>query len=248
MVILAEAWYQSQLFWAIAAVAATVLVFIPSFWVAQRALPRRKLTYVMLSDTPLLTRLMHGKLEVRHEGVALKHPRVVTVQLESRGRQDIASSSFDQGKPLVLDLGVPIVDLLAAESDAKGAAPASQMNVDTTALRIGPSLIKNRHVLTYTVLVDGEPDLTCHAALENVVVRASDLLESEARLSWTSVILSTVSLLVIIVLTVLRATDVIDDDAMAWIGAGFLLPTLAVQPLIIGRRRRLTAQRRSQEP
>ncbi|MEV6904959.1 hypothetical protein [Amycolatopsis sp. NPDC051372] len=166
---LAESWYESQLLWSVTAVVVAIVLGVPAIVVAVCALPRRRLTYTVLSDIPLLSRSVSGSLEVRHEGRVGDDPRVVTVVLVGSGRQDIPSSGFDQGRPLVLDFAVPIVELLTAQSASPSLVPAPQVRMDTTALLVGPSLISKRHVLTYSVLVDGQADLACQAPLENVL-------------------------------------------------------------------------------
>lgn len=110
---------------------------------------------------PLLNaRGLSRRLEVRYEDRALAEPRMVEVTLFNAERQAIPSEAFDRGRPLVLDLAVPIVELLEVTP------PPGQLGfaveVDGTALRIGPDLIPKRQKLSFSLLVDGlAPELRC---------------------------------------------------------------------------------------
>src|SRR5258708_35624925 len=90
-------------------------------WVGWLAVnPRRRLSYGMPVVTPLLnagTDVRQG-LEVRRDGVVLADPHVLEVVLASRGRLDIPSTAFDKDRPLILDVGAPILDVLQSPGTA----------------------------------------------------------------------------------------------------------------------------------
>ena len=97
---------------------------------------------------------MRSDLELRHHGVILADPRVLTVELVSRGRKDISSDAYNNDQPLEIDVGSRIVEILQVTSEP-GTLPTPQVTIGGTSLRIGPSLISKRHEITINVLADG---------------------------------------------------------------------------------------------
>lgn len=93
--------------------------------------------------------------------------------LSPQGRLDIPGSAFDRSKPLCLDVGARIIEILKTTTlPADRAVPG--LGIDGAALRIGPGLSANAkpsHLWTLTLfvsadtlslLVDGpSPRLTC---------------------------------------------------------------------------------------
>src|ERR1022692_1784836 len=170
----AGGWYLSGTFWAAAGVVVAVLAAVAVVWVTLAVgFPRRRLYFGLRASAPLLAAPagIRGDLELRHRGTALADPRVVTVELVSRGRRDIPSEAFDSGQPLVLDVGAPIVEVLQVTS-GPGILPGPRITPDGAALNIGPSLIGRRQEITINVLTDGgQPSLACHSPLIDVQVR-----------------------------------------------------------------------------
>jgi hypothetical protein len=166
-------WYMSGTLWAIAAVLVGVVVGIITVWATFRsASPRRRLYVGLSSITPLLDRT--GKelegLEVRHKGSPLRDPYFVTVEIISRGRRDIPRTNFDG--PIEIDLSVDVVALLEAQSFAKPLTVPGPMYLTTArGVQVQPALIARNHRLTYSLLVNGEPNLILRCPLENVDVR-----------------------------------------------------------------------------
>lgn len=142
---------------------ATVTFGLWAVWVAWRvAYPKRRLLYAM----PVATRLLNAErdvrqgLEVRRGDQILSDPYVLEVTLVNQGRRDIPSSAFDQGRPLTLDVGVPVLDVLKTTSSPGHGLPS--VTVEGTALKIGPDLISRRQKISFSLLVDGpDPKLRC---------------------------------------------------------------------------------------
>ena len=177
-----DPWYLSGVFWAIAAVVVAVVLGIAAVWATFRsANPRRRLYIYLDKALPVVSthEALQDAIQVRHLGRTLLQPYLVTLTVISRGRRDIPSSSFDGGKPIVANLGVPIIRLLEEKSlKSKVASLPPKSSVDGTRIRIGPSMLSRQHVLTYTALVEGEPNLTTEVALLDV-----DVLEERPSLS-----------------------------------------------------------------
>lgn len=161
MVISAEQWYSSGTLWAVVGVVATLLIGVPTFLVTY--VPRQRLYYRAPPATPLLAPGMRSvaDLEIRHDGQRLADPCLLEVTLTARGRRDIPSSAFDQGRPLVFDLGAGIVKVLQVLcSPASSLAPP--VTHEGSTLRVGPELVGRRQTTTISVLVDGDrPRLIC---------------------------------------------------------------------------------------
>ena len=156
MTVAAESFYVSGGFWvAVAGVVVAVVAVVVTWRVAY---PKRRLVYGM----PVVTRLLNVAtggvrpvLEVRHGDRVLSDPYVLEVTLINEGRRDIPSDAFDRARPLVLDLGVPIVELLEITTSPGHAVPVVEQY--ETGLRIGPDLIARRQKLAFSLLVDEPP-------------------------------------------------------------------------------------------
>jgi hypothetical protein len=169
-------WYTSGIFYAAASLIALLVIGALTVWATLHAgSTKRRLTYRLADDTPLLARttaLAEGDLEILYQGQRLDQPRVVSVRLESRGRRDIGSDDFDERRPLAIDLGVTIVKRLATEPAPD--IPESAIRVEGTRLMLGPCLIRKRQVMSFAFLIDGgQPRLSHQDYLLNVDVRES---------------------------------------------------------------------------
>jgi hypothetical protein len=182
----AEPWYSSGTFWAQMGVGVALLIGVPTFlatWV-----PRQRLYYWAPPATPLLAPGTRGiaDLEIRHDGRQLADPHLVAVTLTVRGRRDIPSSAFDQGRPLVFDLGAGIVKVLQVRC-SPAASLVPPVTIDGSALRVGPELVGRHQITTISVLVDGaRPHLVCtQPVLAQVTLIPRDPPDG---LSWSKVL------------------------------------------------------------
>jgi hypothetical protein len=176
----ATRWYSSALFWGIVA----ALIALAGLYATWRAIPPRRTLYFWRSGEVQLVRSdseASVDLEIRRNGNTLRDPHVVQVTLASRGRADIGPGAFNG--PIVLDVGVPILEVLASTSDAQH-IPAPPSEVEGGTLRIRPSLLGRRHNLTYSFLVEGAPThpMTLDNRPQDVNVRASDLNTTQKRI------------------------------------------------------------------
>lgn len=160
----------------VAGFAFSVIVGVASVWVAYAAgFPRQRLLYWIPAAVPLVNAPQgrsHG-FQLLYNGAKVAQPYLLSVQLISRGRKDIPEGSFE-GKPITLDLGVPIIDILQNDPAGRHAfEPATSL--DNHALKIGPSLIGKRQAVKITLLLAGRPaqpaQLILNARLADVHVR-----------------------------------------------------------------------------
>lgn len=168
-------WYASGVFWSGAAVVITLTIGIIGAAVTYVVgYPKRRLLYALWSATSMAAGLkgIASDLEVRHHGVVLKTPRILEIGLISRGRKDIPSSSYDQSRPIRLDVGTPILDVLGARSYPES-CETPKITADGTFLLIGPSLIRKSQRISIPILIDGsEYHLKCQSTLIDVEVSA----------------------------------------------------------------------------
>jgi hypothetical protein len=154
--------YDSTAFATAAAIVVGLLTAVVTVWATRLgASTKRSLYYVLLSDTPLLTRrhALSEKLKVTYDSRTVESPRIVTIRLVSRGRADIAREAFDRGQPLILDLGTPIVDLVKVETSPSD-RPDPEWTLRGSELLVGPSHFGRRQTTEFSLLIDGrEPSI-----------------------------------------------------------------------------------------
>lgn len=166
--LLAGEWYQSGTFWsAVAAIAAVVTVPV-SLWLGTRAGQRnRQLTYSLISSVRLLggTEEFRGTLQVIRNGAVLSDPHIAHIVLINDGRLDISSDLFDENRPISLNVGAPILELLDVHSRPTTTYPPA-VTVSGAELLVGPSLFVRGQRLTLSVLLDTPvSEVTCLAPI-----------------------------------------------------------------------------------
>lgn len=170
---LATPWYESQsLGTALTLVAGLITGFFGGWATLRAANPKRQLVYWMPTAMPILnTSDSVGDLLVMRGGQALRNPHVLDVRLTNSGRRDIASSHFDGELPIVLDVGVPLVEILGITSQPTSLHTPTVI-ADDTALKVTPGLIARGQTIHFSLLVDGPaPSLSCQASLIDVTVQ-----------------------------------------------------------------------------
>ena len=208
MIVAVDHWYASSTLWAAAGVVVAVAIGVPTYLAAR--VPRQRLYYGASPATPLLTARSDGiaDLEIRHGGQKLAAPFLLDVVLVAKGRHDIPSSAFDQGRPLVFDLGADIVEVLQTRC-----APASSLvppvSRHGSSLKVGPELISRRQTITISALLDGRPaEVNCtQPVLAQVTVQyRPDIITTNQRRRPTAlwVAISAMPLLVAVALDVMR--------------------------------------------
>lgn len=184
-------WYSSNSFLAVAGIAATLLVGGLGVWITYLV---GTIRYKLFYGLPVCTSLLAApsgaarkNIKVTHLGTELQDPYILIVRLISRSRGDIPSTVFDQNRPIILDVGAPIVALLPSD-DIKD--PLPKFEYEGSMLKIGPDLIGKRQEMVFTILADGESaQLTSEAHLINGRVLeqpSSKQLRTKAR--WVSIV------------------------------------------------------------
>ncbi|MGO9194827.1 MAG: hypothetical protein ACLP8X_41115 [Streptosporangiaceae bacterium] len=197
---------------------------------------RRLLVCGIALDTPLLSGETRGiepsdlSLAYRHQ--MLRDPHVVSLVLENRSRSDIPSSDFDQGKPLLFDVGVPIMALLSIEG--LQADLLERPHINGSHIEVGPTLILRRQMIRFNMLTDGRPSLTWRSLLINVEVRGQKSGERRPLL------IQNLALIVFFACFAIAVSAIISDNGIAKAAEIMLLVVSAALLLIAraGARRR----------
>jgi uncharacterized membrane protein len=158
MNLLADSWYASGLFLGVAGIVVTFVAGAIGVWAAFRAADLRQVvTFEVQTIAPFLTEAARdacGDVELHLDGKILNEPQVLDIRVANRSRRDIASSDFDQGRVLRLDVAVPVIKLLRFTSVPAEFRPP-RVEIDGTALVLGPDLIKRGQSFVFSLLVDG---------------------------------------------------------------------------------------------
>ncbi|MER5780192.1 hypothetical protein ABT104_00475 [Streptomyces mobaraensis] len=213
MVNLAEGWYTNGLLWTIVGVAVSLRVGVLACWATLKAAnPKLRLVYRLNLATKLLGHHDSSGLHVMHNGEALANPHVAEVLVANVGRRDIVASMFHGNTPLTLDLGEPILTLLATKSHPTGTL-APPMVITDTKLGVQPSHIVRGQKVTYTLLLDGPvSDVVAIPSLVNVDLRKTDSSISNFMIS----ILLAAGLLIAITVGCIVCIQIFPPDAIDW--------------------------------
>lgn len=162
VVVASSPFWASETFWAAAAVAVAVGAGIVGAYATLRAaFPKRRMVYSFTSSALVQRHQRNVSSNVLHIYLGtreLADPRLVSLRLENPGRRDISSVQFDQGTPMRVTLGLPIVELVSMAAEPPGNPGLNDVALEgNSAVSIRPGLLKAGAAITYTFLVDGEP-------------------------------------------------------------------------------------------
>lgn len=162
-------------FLALVAIIVSVVVGGGAIWVAihldRKRNPKREFTY-SVEPAPLVNSRATGldKLSVAYDGRTVIKPYLVTVSISSTGRADIPSANFDGGKPVRIDLQVPIL-----------AEVSQRANLDTvdgrleragaSVIELAPTLLPKGYALRASFICEGAPNSTFKIPLHDITLR-----------------------------------------------------------------------------
>jgi|SRR5450755_2319255 hypothetical protein len=185
-------WYESGT-WGSVSFAVGIITLVTGFAFYRIGGPRALIEYTMPAPVALMSsqRTAVPELQVALRGDVLADPYLVQLKV-TLSRRDIKSSDFDKGKPLVFDLGVPVIEILA--SDAADDEPVSH---DGHRVLVTPRLMRRRSELAIGILTEGKPQLSCERhPFAEVIVRQGSGRERESL--WLRV----PAILIVVLLTI----------------------------------------------
>jgi len=113
------------------------------------------------------------------DGEEISDVHIVTVILENLGRVAIDSSCFDQGRPIRLKFGVPVIGILRLSLTPSSSSDFA-FSHDGDEVALGPDVLRRSQRLTVQVLTAGEPDLA-NALQEHLTGTEVEYVEPWAR-------------------------------------------------------------------
>ncbi len=169
------AWYNSDTFWAAAAVVVAVIfggLTAAATLYAGFGVWRRLLVYGTNGARPLRSSIvggaLHPALEVTYQRASLGNPHLITLIVECRSRKEVSREDFDGDKPLVFDLRAGVVSIIAAAIGGSQVDVHEVSGFSGTEVRIGPMLLRRGQPLTLDILTDGAPQVTYRANLDSL--------------------------------------------------------------------------------
>jgi hypothetical protein len=152
----------------VAGVAALVVAVVGVYWARAAVVTGKSLVWE--ADVQSLLNQATDSSAVRvlyGDDRELAEPYVLRVTLSNRGRKDVRSEDFDQGRPLrfTLSHGAIVTSLTPLDVGTHNVDPSANT------VSVGPDLIKAGTIQSLTVLTDGRPrvELNAHLADTEVV-------------------------------------------------------------------------------
>ncbi len=125
----------------------------------------------MTSDTASV-----DKLEVLYDSRPVAQSYLATFTLASCGRADIARESFSGNKPLLFDMGVPVLAHVGGSSKPHQEVT---IQIDETKLAIEPTLIPKSFYLRSTFLLYGAPEPHAFHRLTDIPILSAKALREK---------------------------------------------------------------------
>lgn len=177
---------------ALIALVAALVIGVGAFVAARRWGTRRGRLLFDYDATSLVpaTAAASNLLQVTFQGVAVPQPHLVTVRLVNVGPRDIASSHFDNGAPLCIDLGCMIYGIVKTSHPVRTVSgPVGSADP----LQLAPGLLRRREEIVVEAVVSGVPQPSLSSPLIDVDVidgEAFDWRKDLARTVWESFVLA----------------------------------------------------------
>lgn len=132
--------------------AAAIAAIVAGVWGARTYGNRRMKLVVDVRRARVVNRTIDGVVEVRVGGQVVDQPTLVTIDVLNVGPRDVASGSFDKGKPIVVRL--PSTTRCLALLPVEGLA-SDEIRLGDGNVQVGPALLKRGARVTVQALCDG---------------------------------------------------------------------------------------------
>ena len=182
-------WYTNGTVIGVTGVAVGVVAIVIAIVLWRFGAPHGLLEYSMPISKALVSRsprLGADDLQVTMRGKVVRNPYLGTLCIINRGRRDIRSSDFDQDTPLILNLNVPVLDVLSSpNSDDQPIGFEGGEEI-----HLLPMLIRRGRQISVNVLTEGKPTLSCRESLADVRVRSQRGVSDDPRWVHLGIIIS----------------------------------------------------------
>ncbi|MBQ0890467.1 hypothetical protein KBZ94_37040 [Streptomyces sp. RM72] len=135
---------------------AGIFVGLSTSWIAHRSgNPKRRLTWVQRLNVSVLRVEGSSSVTVTHATGPVPEARVAEITISNEGKKDVHPEDFTLGNDsLIFDFSVPVVEVLAKESDPP-TAPIPETEIDGSKLKISKAPIARAQSISYTLLLNG---------------------------------------------------------------------------------------------
>lgn len=132
-----------------------IVSLVANVWMWRRSRPNQALSIYTRSFALLAERAtsFESGVSVLYKETAVKNPFVVEVLISSKGRNDIPTAAFDDGKPMVIRFST---EILAVVSPPKGL----EVSGDRRAITLSPRLLKRGEDVGGAFLCQGQPQVS----------------------------------------------------------------------------------------
>lgn len=148
----------------------------------------------------------HDQLSVNYGGRQIQAPHVCRIRLQSTGKHAISNEQFNGGAPLIIQLGVDIVETLSRDQVPPYIAEAD-LRCSGIEIKLYPSILVAGETVNMSVLTEGAPVPTIsHSLVDTKVEFAVSQIEAEqlreqqlnAARKWTRAMLAVASVMLLI--------------------------------------------------
>ncbi|MET0702356.1 MAG: hypothetical protein ABWY93_22100 [Mycobacterium sp.] len=152
---------------AVAGLVLTALGGLAAVFYARQGRRRNELVVSVKSQPMIVERdtKAGSAISLRYDDTVVADPHLLTAVVECLGPKDITSADFDQGKPLRIAFGVPMIALLRCD----GLDVAEQYRA--TSIDVPPTLLPKGKTFIVSAITDGAPHAHVDAALIDTDVR-----------------------------------------------------------------------------
>lgn len=147
----------------VALIGLTIAIFGAYYARAALFPARRRISVTMKHPTSLLSDASTAisGIEVIRNHQPLTEPHIVEISIENTGRHDIESAKFDLERPLRIEIGATLVDVLKVSTNPISRTIPTYAIDGPSSITVGPDLIKRRSRIEIQILADGIPELHC---------------------------------------------------------------------------------------
>lgn len=173
-----EGWHTAVMEIVIAIASLAAAIFLP-LYIHRKTHPIRQLRYTLRAEKMVVGgAAMANLVTVEVDGVPLRDPHLVTIDIWSTGRADISSAAFDAGRPIIIEFGTPVLN--AAYPQAEGVDPVLFVRnpSDKNQLLLPPTLLSRDMTSSVDVLIEGVPSFRLTNPLIDIEIREAKVEEA----------------------------------------------------------------------
>ena len=233
-------WYTSGTLWGVVGLVVSLAGVVAVLVTWRISVPKRLIIFSVPAAKPLINLRSRGISHIRaglriiYDDNMVSNPYIVTLNVENRGRRDIASMDYDQGKPLIFDMGARI---MTAEVISES-VDSPLIGVEDNQVRLGPSLIRRGLQLRLSLLTDGLPNVSYQSPLINVEVREDTYRKTRHAVSTLTRRLTRIALvegIVVAAIIFYLVQTTSHNQIAAWLAAAAVIVTTITSFTILYR-------------